>query len=91
MPNKKYVVKNDVLYVKVDELFYREFPNNRLVRKDELMGFKDETDDLEWAVYQITCSSCPNAILCHENAYEECSDDEDSTYSQLIAFGEGDI
>lgn len=90
MPKHKYVVKNHVLYVKVDELYYMEYPGHRLIRKDDLIGFSEDTDDLRWAVYTITCSSCPNAKHCHEEAYEECEDDEDTEYSKMIAFGESE-
>lgn len=90
LPSHKYVVKNYTLYIQVDDEFYKEFKTNRLVSKKDLVDPEEDTDDLEMAIYRITCSGCEDEKSCHEEAYQRCLDDEDSRYFELMMFAEED-
>lgn len=91
MPKNKYVVKGNTLFVKFDKNFYREEPDNNLVAKEDLEGAIVDTNDAEEALYWICCRSCPDAKCCHEECENICEDDEDSRYSEILKFIEGDV
>lgn len=90
--NKKYIATSTGgFYVKVDEKYYKSFPDNTLVEKKDIPNIFDETDDLEMAVYACTCRGCEHERYCHEECSAECLEDEDSEMSEMMAFGESDI
>lgn len=90
---KKYITTwSGGFYVKVDEQYYRQYPENRLVAKTDIQNVYDETNDLEWAIYSVCCRGCEHEKWCHEACEQRCRDDEDNEIDKLEAFAEeGDI
>ena len=90
--NKKYITTwSGELYVKVDERYYRQYPDDKLVEKKDIRRIYDETDDAEMAVYGCCCRCCEHAKWCHEECENRCADDEDSEFVQMTKYVEEEI
>lgn len=90
--NKKYITTwSGELYVKVDERFYKHFPDDALVEKKDIQRIFEETNDAEMAVYDCCCRCCKHAKWCHEECENRCADDEDATFVQMTRYVEEEI
>lgn len=90
--NKKYIItQSGELYVKVDEKYYKQYPDNRLVEKKDIQRIYEETNDAEMAVYDCCCRSCEHAKWCHEECENRCADDEDTEFARMTKYVEEDI